>query len=162
MSNMEEIYRIPCSQLNPASVYFKKNRFCDWVVVWVDLARLISAWEKSPRALVLPPANTWDKRRYDIYRKGMENTRIPYTVQNVMTYGTHIGRLPMPRISYGWEHHANVFTLGFVNGRHRTRVLESLGAEAMPVQITEEEARLLSEHMPPPASFVPESFMEAI
>ncbi|MEY9785428.1 plasmid fertility inhibition factor family protein [Sinorhizobium fredii] len=142
---MTEIFVVHCPRLESQVVHFHRDH-TDWPVVWVDLPRLISFWENSPRALLLPPASTWDRRKCDAYRDGLANTIIPYTVENVRRHGTGIGRLNMPRISFGWDARDQRLTVGFVNGRHRTRMLEALGAMAIPVQIAVHEEESLRAH----------------
>jgi hypothetical protein len=53
-----------------------------------------------------------------------------------------------------------MITMGFVNGRHRTRMLEHVGFVAIPVQIDEREADELRETFAPPAGMKLESFFE--
>lgn len=53
-----------------------------------------------------------------------------------------------------------MITMGFVNGRHRTRMLEHVGAVTIPVQIDEREADELRETCAPPTEMKVESFFE--
>ncbi|EHK54748.1 plasmid fertility inhibition factor family protein [Allomesorhizobium alhagi] len=160
MPENNEIYVIRCPELNNQVAHFQKDRLCDWPIVWVDLPRLIQVWEQSPRALLLPQARTWEVRKYQIYREGLESTIIPFTTINVQTYGTQIGRLTVPRISYGWDNHDQAITVGFVNGRHRTRMLEDVGVRTIPVQIHEREAEELRRTCAPSPGIELETFFE--
>ena len=53
----------------------------------------------------------------------------------------------MNDLSIDYEKYKSVWSVGFVNGRHRTRIAEYLGAEFIPVQVNKSEANALKKHL---------------
>ena len=123
-----------------------KEHFKDYTTVWVDTAKLISYAEKNPKNPMIPNVQAWDDDKRDRYIQGANPN-------------DGIGLLCNPRVHFhDYEHEViesklfglkkkrsviKVQYVGFVNGRHRARIAEYLGAAKIPVQVNKDNVDVL-------------------
>jgi hypothetical protein len=115
----------------------------EWVVVYVPMKQFIDLCI-DPYIKMIEPAELWIAKKREEYIKG----------QNPEYYN-----MPMPRIGFSDRELIQtsfmgliskkqyIWCVGFVNGRHRTRIAEYLGAQFIPVQVSKFEAVALKKHL---------------
>ncbi|MGI2111792.1 plasmid fertility inhibition factor family protein [Shewanella frigidimarina] len=120
------------------------NRFSDdWEVIFAPMKRFIDLCI-DPSIKMIDPAEGWNTDKREEYIKGqspedysMSMPRIGFS-QRDLRVSTFMGLLGKTK---------SVWSVGFVNGRHRTRIAEYLGAEFIPVQVNKSEANALKKHL---------------
>ena len=115
----------------------------EWVVICVPLKQFIDVCI-DPYIKMIESAEQLTVEKREEYIKG----------QNPECYN-----MPMPRIGFSCRESINtsfmglvskkqyVWSVGFVDGRHRTRIAEHLGAQYIPIQISKFEVVPLRKHL---------------
>ncbi len=126
--------------------------FSNYTTVWVDTAKFISYAEKSPNVPMISNVESWDDNKRERYTKGANPN-------------DGIGHLCTPRVVFndyedevieskflGFQKERSIVKVryvGFVNGRHRTRIAEYLGAKNIPVQVSKDNVDTLLKYCSP-------------
>ena len=127
----------------------ERECYKDYTVIWVDLEKFIHFAEKAPDIKFASHASSWEKEKREAYILG-NDPKDP------------VGLLNTPRVVFN-DDEVNVIEskllgfmkkkrtkklqyIGFVNGRHRTRIAEFLGAKKIPVQVHNNNAELMKKY----------------
>lgn len=117
-------------------------------VVIVDVRRLLQCADRDDTDYVLKPVHEWHVGKERGIREFLDpdNERIPEMPYVTITRRRSPGFL-------GWIGVEHVGVVAFRNGQHRARYLADAGAEWLPVEVHEREAKLLREYcgLPEPA-----------
>lgn len=119
------------------SVEWRERFDCSWPcfanhhVVWVDVNKLVELAERDPNSSFLPHVSQWsdDKREHHL-KKAESNETVGYLDTPFVTFFTQVST-----IKRYWFFKKRIITrsVGFVDGRHRVRIAQFLGATRIPV-----------------------------
>lgn len=134
-----DLYKIPLPEgaVYPFLIWktdMPSDRFSEkWEVVIVPLKKFISLCFDSPIKMI-ESAEFWSIAKREKYIKGHEPDDCPLCMPRI---GLSLRTLKQSlyKDDVFLNKNSLYWTIGFANGRHRTRIAEFLGAEFIPVQI---------------------------
>ena len=112
-------------------------------VVEVPLAKFIALCV-DPAIPMVPHADTWSKEKVSRYLEGQNHEKYNMQMPRIGFSERNLGRNLLQVLSLKPK---TIWAVGFVNGRHRVRIAEKLGAKFIPVQVNKSESDDLKKHL---------------
>ncbi|WP_105903519.1 hypothetical protein [Vibrio gangliei] len=105
--------------------------FSNYTIVWVDVAKLVELSEIDPFSSFLPHVNQWSKEKKELYINLMKpDPELDCLGTPFVSFTTH--ETTTKRFGF-FKQRTVTRSVGFIDGRHRARICEYLGAKRIPV-----------------------------
>nr|PMP26128.1 hypothetical protein BCS90_23595 [Vibrio cyclitrophicus] len=120
--------------------------FRDYTTVWVDIDKLVYYAESKSNIAMVSSVDAWSSDKRDHYIKGVNPHDDVGLLSTPRVFFHDYEEELVERRFFGFRQKIRIVKIqyaGFVNGRHRTRIAQYLGAKKIPVQTSKDNVEVL-------------------